>query len=133
MFMNRQTLFLAITGVMFGLALLIVTAVPIAAAEGPLVSAVRSGDVQRVRTLLAGAADVQVTESDGMTPLHWAVQQDAVAMVDLLLAAGADASVSNHYGVTPLTLASINGSGDAVARLLDAGACLLYTSDAADE
>ena len=122
MFMNRQTLFLAITGVMFGLALLIVTAVPIAAAEGPLVSAVRSGDVQRVRTLLAGAADVQVTESDGMTPLHWAVQQDAVAMVDLLLAAGADASVSNHYGVTPLTLASINGSGDAVARLLDAGA-----------
>ena len=122
MFMNRQTLFLAITGVMFGLALSIVTAAPIAAAEGPLVSAVRSGDVQRVRTLLAGAADVQVTESDGMTPLHWAVQQDAVAMVDLLLAAGADASVSNHYGVTPLTLASINGSGDAVGRLLDAGA-----------
>ncbi|MBM63129.1 MAG: hypothetical protein CL484_09300 [Acidobacteria bacterium] len=122
MFMNRQTLLLAITGVMFGLALSIVTAAPIAAAEGPLVSAVRSGDVQRVRTLLAGAADVQVTESDGMTPLHWAVQQDAVAMVDLLLAAGADASVSNHYGVTPLTLASINGSGDAVARLLDAGA-----------
>ena len=122
MSMNRQTLFLAIAGVMFGLGLSVVTVAPVAAAEAPLVSAVRSGDVQVVRTLLAGAADVQAAEFDGMTPLHWAVQQDAVAMVDLLLAAGADATVSNHYGVTPLTLASINGNGDTVARLLDAGA-----------
>ena len=41
------------------------------AADAPLFDAVRANDVGRVRTLIDEGADVNATEPDGTTPLHW--------------------------------------------------------------
>lgn len=93
-----------------------------AANEPALIKAVKAGDAAAVRTLLAGRADVNATEADGSTALHWAAQRDDVAMVERLIAAGADVARASRYGVTPLSLAVTNGSAATVTRLLAAGA-----------
>ena len=96
-----------------------------ASAEGrlPLTQAVTAGDTQGVRTLLAKpGTDVNATEADGSTALHYAANRGDAGVVTALLAAGADVKVANRYGVTPISLACANGSVAVVASLLKAGA-----------
>lgn len=88
----------------------------------PLVAAIKRGDYDGVRRLLAQRVDVNAAEVDGTTALHWAAHHDNVAVADLLLKAGAKAQVKNRYGATPLQLACVNGSAGMVDRLLGAGA-----------
>jgi ankyrin repeat protein len=88
----------------------------------PLTSAIRAGDREAVRTLLAKGALESATEADGTTPLHWAVQRDDPEIVALLLRHGASASAANRYGMTPLSLAAVNGSLAVAELLLQAGA-----------
>ena len=91
-------------------------------ADPPLISAVQTGDLEAVRTILAERVEVDTPAPDGMTALHWAVQNDDLAIVEALLAAGADVRAATRYGVEPINLAAINGSGGILRRLLDAGA-----------
>jgi ankyrin repeat protein len=93
-----------------------------AAASTPLVEAVKSHDRVAVNALLDWSADVNATEGDGSTALHWAAQLDDVEMIGLLLDAGAEPGATNRFGVTPLELASNNGNAAAIDRLLQAGA-----------
>jgi ankyrin repeat protein len=93
-----------------------------AAPEVPLIDAVKKGDAAGARALLQKKADVNATESDGSTALHWAVHRDSIELVDQLIRAGADVKAVNKYGVPPLSLASTNGSLAIVERLLKAGA-----------
>ena len=93
-----------------------------AAGEVPLIDAVKSGDAPLVRTLITDAIDINATEIDGTTALHWAAHGNHLELAELLLAAGAAADPTNRYGVTPLALASINGSTPMITRLLEAGA-----------
>jgi ankyrin repeat protein len=72
--------------------------------------------------LIRAKADVNATEPDGTTALHWAVQSDNLDIVRLLLAAGARVSAANRYGATALSLAAVNGSATMVETLLAAGA-----------
>ena len=105
--------------------LLLVTAAPtvaLAAADTPLITAVRAGDADRVETLLDQDADPSAAGADGTTPLHWAARVAHQAIVERLLAAGADATAANRYGMTPLALAAETGDASIVATLLDAGA-----------
>ena len=97
-------------------------AMPASAATPPLVEAARRGDASAVQKLLAQRADVNVTEVDGTTALHWAAHHDYGDVAAALLKAGARAQVANRYGATPLMLACINGSASMVERLLAAGA-----------
>lgn len=100
-------------------------ATPFAGAAGrdaSLVEAVKSGDVAAVRSILDGRVDVNASEPDGTTALHWAVHRDDATLVDRLLAAGATVHTRNRYGITPLSLACENGSATVVSRLLRAGA-----------
>ena len=90
--------------------------------EVPLVEAVKDGKVEAVRALVAARNDVNATELDGSTALHWAVHKDDVATVDLLLRAGANVTVVNRYGISPLFLAAENGNAAIIERLLGAGA-----------
>ena len=91
--------------------------------DGPLIDAARNGDVEAVRSLLAGGADANTTQGDGMTALHWAAERGHAAVADLLLSAGADVEAKTRLGsYTPLHLASRSGHGPIVSALLDAGA-----------
>ena len=87
-----------------------------------LIDAVKSGNTTAAVTLLQRRIDVNITEADGTTALHYAVRNDDVTLVDRLLRAGADARAVNRYGVTPMALACENGSAPAVERLIKAGA-----------
>ena len=87
----------------------------------PIVSAVKSGNNDTVRALLAKRGDPNTAEVDGTTALHWAAHFDNVAGADLLIKAGAKAQAANRYGVTPLWLACINGNAEMIELLLKAG------------
>ena len=70
-----------------------------AADSSPLVDAVKRGDQAAVRALIEQRADVNRSEVDGTTPLHWAAHENQLEMADLLLRAGANATTANRYGV----------------------------------
>jgi ankyrin repeat protein len=93
-----------------------------ASSDLKLVEAVKQGDRESVRVLMAGHADVNAREVDGTSALHWAVRADDSATVTMLVATGADVNVANRYGITPLWLAATNGNAAMVAMLLKAGA-----------
>jgi ankyrin repeat protein len=87
----------------------------------PLADAVEKNDAAAIRAVLRDA-EVNASQADGMTALHWAAYHDDVATAKLLLDAGANAKSANRYGVTPLSLACTNGSAAFVDLLLEAGA-----------
>ena len=93
-----------------------------AAAEPPLVSAVRSGDARAVEGVLKARADVNARQGDGATALHWAAHLDDVKIAELLIRAGARAGAADDTGATPLYLACTNRSAAMVGALVAAGA-----------
>jgi len=101
---------------------LLIGGVPAAAATTDVVDAAKRGDRNAVRAALARKADVNATQIDGSTALHWAAERDDIELADLLLRAGARVNARTREGVTPLQLAAINGSAPMLDRLLKAGA-----------
>jgi ankyrin repeat protein len=93
-----------------------------AAADGQLIEAVKHQDVKTVQAVLKRGVDVNASQPDGATALHWSVYLDDLPTVDLLVRAGANVNVANQLGVTPLMLASENRNPAMVERLLKAGA-----------
>jgi ankyrin repeat protein len=87
----------------------------------PLIEAVKQKDKTAVRALLQKRADVNATEGDGATALHWAAYRDDLEMVEMLINAGAKVNAANDLKVTALLLASANGNTAIVERLLKAG------------
>ena len=92
-----------------------------AAADTPLIAAIKNQDRQAARALLKQKALVTQAEPDGTTALHYAVRADDLDLVQALLRAGAT-NVANRYGTTPLELASVNGNPRVIEVLLRAGA-----------
>ena len=92
------------------------------AGPSELVDAVMRGDTAVVRTLLNQRINVNATQADGATALHWAVYRGDSDTANLLLRAGANVRAANREGATPLSLASINGDASMVAALIKAGA-----------
>jgi ankyrin repeat protein len=108
-----------------GFALLFISIASItfwAAGHSDVADAAMKGDKAALRTLIQQKADVNATQVDGATALHWAVYRLDVEAVDLLLKAGAKADVKNREGVTPLHLASEYGDAKIIDRLIKAGA-----------
>ena len=90
--------------------------------HSPLINAVKDGDKVALRALLQKKVEVNATEPDGTTALHWASYRDDVESADLLIRAGAKVNAANDLGVTPLWPACENGSSAMVRRLLAGGA-----------
>ena len=95
---------------------------PGVASRAPLSDAAERRDRAGIGDLLKQGADVNATQVDGMTALHWSTYNDDLQTTELLLQAGANAKAANRYGVTPLTLACTNGNGAIVELLLKGGA-----------
>jgi ankyrin repeat protein len=102
--------------------LLMCTTVAGRGAGSDVADAVMKGDTAAVRKLLLAKADVNATQVDGATALHWAVYRDDVPTADLLLKAGANVAAQNREGTTPLFMAALYGDPAMIERLLKAGA-----------
>src|SRR5437867_2068739 len=88
----------------------------------PLIDAAKNVDREAVRSLLKQGANVNATQADGTTALHWSSYRDDLESADLLIRSGANVNTRNDLGATPLWAACQNGSESMVRRLLSAGA-----------
>jgi len=89
--------------------------------DARLADAAMRSDRGAVRALIQQKADLNATQPDGMTALHWAARQDDLETVQMLLRAGAKAGVATRYGVTPLYLAAVNGNPAMIDAFLKTG------------
>src|SRR5438876_11503664 len=76
----------------------------------PLIDAAKNVDREAVRSLLKQGTNVNASEPDGTTALHWASYRDDLESADLLIRAGAKVNAANDLGATPLWAACQNGS-----------------------
>ena len=97
-----------------------------AAPKSELADAAQRRDREAMRALLnrtpPDRIDVNATQGDGATALHWAAHWNDIETVELLIRAGANVNAANDYGVTPLTLACTNRGAAVVEKLLVARA-----------
>ena len=87
-----------------------------------LVDAVKSKDIEAVRSLLKQHVDVNTPQADGATALAWAAHWNDLETADMLIRAGANVNAANDYGVTPLWEACNNANAAMVEKLSKAGA-----------
>lgn len=93
--------------------------------------AARRGDLDTVRAFTIGEYDVNVSDSDGYTPLMLAAREGHGSICELLISCGAKCDIENARHETALGLARKNGLGnDAELVLLDELARRLVLSGA---
>ncbi len=92
-------------------------------AAASFVDAAMNGNRDAVRAFLKDGADVNTTQADGMTALHWAAQKGDVELAKVLLYASANLKATTRIGgYTPLLIASKNGDAAMIDILTQAGA-----------
>ena len=104
------------------LAVAVLFASSVAHAQRPLADLIQNGERAAALAAIERGADVNATQGDGTTPLHWAVYKVDRELVAELLDRGAKADVTNKYGSSPLAEATKLGDLELVRQLLDAGA-----------
>jgi ankyrin repeat protein len=91
-------------------------------AAAPVADVAKRGDRESLATLLREGADVNASQGDGMTALHWAAVKGDAEMASMLIEAGANVKAVTRVGLyTPLHVASQNGNAAVVEVLLAAG------------
>src|SRR5438105_2188779 len=79
----------------FGPVLLLMTYTAFCAGnDARIADAAQKADREAVKALVAQRVDVNASQADGMTALHWAAFHDDTEMAKLLLHAGADVKVA---------------------------------------
>ncbi|MFB3045614.1 MAG: ankyrin repeat domain-containing protein, partial [Acidiferrobacterales bacterium] len=97
-----------------------VRAAPLAA---PLYGAVRRGDLEEVKRLIAKGAFVPTSDIKKATPLELAVSLGHTAMAEWFITqGGTNVQAKDNHGDTLLHLAAINGHAEMAAMLLTHGA-----------
>jgi ankyrin repeat protein len=105
------------------LALSVLLACGAAHAQSSIANLIQNGErAAALEAIHAPGANVNATQGDGTTPLHWAVYKVDRELVAELLDHGAKPDVTNKYGSSPLTEAAKLGDLALVRQLLDAGA-----------
>jgi ankyrin repeat protein len=103
-------------------AVLVGASLSAATSDVRLVDAARKKDKAAVSALVRQRVNVNTTDVEGMTALHWAAHWNDLETVKVLLKAGATPKAANRYGVTPLHEASTVGNLAIIEALLVAGA-----------
>ena len=94
-------------------------------AADDIFAAAEVGDVESIKKLLAGGADVNAKNKGGYTALHLAAKRGQAAAAAALLEAKADIGLASKSGKTALHyVAYYNGNLDLAKALLDAGAAV---------
>ena len=83
-----------------------------------LLLATHSGREKEIRSLLTAGFDVNLADSDGITPLMASAMNGNVVIARLLLDAGANPRVRNKWGMNAHAIAVWHGYS-ALAALLD--------------
>ncbi|KAJ0409895.1 hypothetical protein P43SY_005789 [Pythium insidiosum] len=81
-----------------------------------------TGDVAKVSEALARGEDVDATDDEGRTMLHWAVDRSQREVVELLLARHASPNAQDSDGMTPLHYAVNCEDEDMTQLLVNGGA-----------
>ena len=88
-----------------------------------IAQAAQAKDAAAVKKLLKDGADVNASQGDGMTALHWAALNGDAELASMLLYAGANVGAKTRLGgYTPLHLAAQIGNAAVIAPLVAAGA-----------
>ncbi|MCJ1356794.1 MAG: hypothetical protein MMC33_006790 [Icmadophila ericetorum] len=91
------------------------------------------GSHECTQLLLISAADVQVQNNWGFTPLHRACYSVApLTVIDTLLKARSSVHSQTSAGSTPLVLAAFKNNAEVGARLFERGACIDKPDDDGD-
>src|SRR5687767_15167984 len=94
-----------------------------AAPSAPIADAAMAKDTATVRKLLKEGGDVNASQGDGMTALHWAAINGDAELASMLLYAGANVGAKTRIGgYTPLHLAAQVGNANVIAPLVASGA-----------
>lgn len=80
-------------------------------------------------TKVSEPLNINVCDSEGITPLHMASKCGRAELVKLLLGACADINVCASNGMTPLHLACLNQRNRVATVLLDTGKCSVDAKD----
>jgi len=91
-------------------------------ANAQIADAVQNRDGEAFHSLLKQKVNINATQPDGTTALHWAAHWNDLDAVNLLLRAGANPKIANRYGATPLSEAASVGNAPMLEALLKAGA-----------
>ncbi|KAF5479184.1 hypothetical protein F2P56_000031 [Juglans regia] len=88
--------------------------------RSPLISACQAGDVAVIELLLKTNIDVNDTDAEGNSALHWSLKAppQQIKIVWLLLQHGAQVSQKNKLGLTSLHVAAANGNSQALQVFL---------------
>ncbi|SEH80771.1 ankyrin repeats (3 copies) [Akkermansia glycaniphila] len=92
------------------------------ASPDDLVSACKSGDLVKVKSLVGSGERVTAPGSDGVLPLMAACLNGHVPVARYLVEAGADVKTPDDYGWTPLAGAARGGNMELVTLLVEQGA-----------
>lgn len=85
--------------------------------EPPLHAAAQSGDLDKVKQLVASGISVHEVNSQGATPLHWAAFKGHVDVAKFLLSKGAKINALTNKGSTPLRLATTHKQTEMIKLL----------------
>ena len=86
---------------------------------GTLIPAAVRNDLRGILTALVAGEDVNATDDDGWTALHYAASLGLLAVTRLLLERGASQEVRDHAGLTASQVAAQAGRADVVQSLSD--------------
>lgn len=95
----------------------------------PLIRAVTFGKIDMVKFLLDHNADVNIRDSQKMTPLHYAAARKDDSILELLLQSKASTIFKDVDGETVLHVAAKYGNLDAVKDLIKSNAGLVLETD----
>lgn len=94
--------------------------------ETPLLKAIKKGDVEQVKNLIAQGADVNCVNAFDESALGVAVREGKLEIVKLLINAGADVNRINTFQESVLMTAVKTGNLEIVKLLIGAGADIHY-------